>query len=97
MHSKTHGVGISLLSLLLSATEIATRAARHENVAVNLDNLFGRQSISVPLGAGMKIIDVLGNEQKIGGMDRQFHNRLMRGVRLCTADALAPLSIPIPN
>ena len=73
------------------------RAARNENVAVDLDNLFGRQSVSVPLGASVEIVDILGDEQKLAGFLREFHDGDMRGIRLCAANPLTALAIPIPN
>jgi len=59
---------------------------------VNLDDLFLRDS-----GAGVQIIDILGHEQERWDQDRQSRDRLVRGVRLGRADALAPLAIPLPN
>src|SRR5438034_3098906 len=71
---------------------MAARAARHKNVSVNLHDLLNRQS-----RAHVQVIDILGYEQELVCVLRQFRDRLMRSIWLRLANALPSLAIPLPN
>src|SRR6266566_5274746 len=71
---------------------MAARTARHENISMNLHHLFCRHP-----SASMQIIDILGYEQELVCVLRQFRDRLMRSIWLRLANALPSLAIPLPN
>jgi len=71
---------------------IAARTAGDEDVAVDLHHFLCRHS-----SARVQIVHVLGNEQEILCVMSKSRDRFMRSVRLCIANALPPLAIPIPN
>ena len=52
------------MPLMLVSSEFAPRAARDENVAMNLDDFVGRQLSTFRFRPQMKIINILGHEQK---------------------------------
>src|SRR5207245_3906936 len=64
----------------------------NENVSMNLHHLLIRKP-----GAPVQIVHVLCDEQELVCVLGQFHNRSMRGVWFCIANALATLAIPFPN
>ena len=89
-HSK---VGSILpLMLVIVFLKIAARAARDENVAVNLHHPLCRGS-----SARVQIVDVLRNEQELVCVVGKSRDCFVRSVRSRIADALPPFPVPVPN
>jgi hypothetical protein len=81
-----------LLILVLKSAKIAARAAREENVAVNLHHPLCRDS-----SARVQIVDVLRNKQELVCVVGKSRDCFVRSVRSRIADALPPFPVPVPN
>ena len=55
---------VMLLMLPLVSLPITTRTARHENISMNLYDLVAGDALLLPFGTPVKVIHVLGHEQK---------------------------------